>query len=399
MLRFVPPAGVPLRTKQIFTALRSTLLSHKGKNEYFTGVNSRLKVRYVFGTCSGRAALWIVLKALQRLRPERNIVALPAYTCFSVPASIVRAGLKLQPVDIDAHTLDFKMSELQALADKRLLCVITSNLFGFPNDLLRIQQIAQSKGAFVVDDAAQAFGATRDGRFAGTLGDIGIYSLARGKAVTALEGGLIVTNSDQMAQAITEQIAILRAPRAGHTAKLLFETLVYSALLNPNLYWIPNSLPFLKLGVTEFNPEFATEELHPFCAALFDSALADSAEMSQIRQTNASVITSALCGTRYFEFPMPAPDSRPSFVRLPVIACDEEVRERAVNRLRKAGIGASPFYPSAICDIPGLDEHMSVSDFHRKQAELLSTRLFTLPVHPLLTSEDRSRIIDLLATF
>jgi perosamine synthetase len=399
MPRFVPPAGVPLKMKRVFAALFNTVgFSNGSGGQQFSKLASRLKVQYVFGTSSGRAALWLILRSLRRLRPDRDTVALPAYTCFSVAAAIVRAGLRLHLLEMNPRTLDFEPSALETLPDERLLCVITSNLFGLPNDLPAVLAAAQSKGAFVIDDAAQALGSMRDGRFAGTFGDVGIYSLGRGKAITALEGGIIVTNSEMIAHALKEEMKILKGPSMRHGAWLLLETLIYSAFLSPNFYWIPNCLPFLKLGVTEFNPAFPTEELHPFCRALFDSVLDSLAEVNQVRQANARTITTALSSMGNFDFPKPGANTLATFVRLPIIARDKSMRERAVNRLRDAGIGAARFYPTAICDIPELKTHMAVNDFHQKGAELLSDRLFTLPVNPLLTVGDRNRMIDLLAT-
>jgi perosamine synthetase len=396
MLRFVPPAGAPLKITQILGALKTVFSSNGRVQECLPLCATRLHVQYVFGVSSGRAALWLILKCLQRLRPERDVVALPAYTCFSVGASVVRAGLKIHPVEVDPKTLDFDLSQLDALPDKKLLCIITSNLFGFVNDLPRIRQAAQAKGAFVLDDAAQALGAMRSGQFAGTLGDVGLYSLGRGKAVAAMEGGLIVTNSEEIARIMQEEAKNLHAPSLIHGAWLLLEMLVYSLLLRPRLYWIPNSLPFLRLGVTEFNPEFPTAELHSLCKALLPRLLDGLQEINEIRRANARTIAEALAGNPDFDFPRPAPNSHPTYVRLPVVARDNVTRERAVSHLRTAGIGGSSFYPSAICDIAGIEPHMSTRDFHRKHAELLSQRLFTLPINPLVSPEDLRRMVGVL---
>jgi perosamine synthetase len=399
MRRFVPPAGVPLSTKEVFTALlRTPRFSNGSRDEELHKLGLQLKVQYVYGISSGRAALWLILKTLHRLNPDRDIVAVPAYTCFSVPAAIVRAGLRVHLIDINPGTLDFEPSALSALPEKRLLCVITSNLFGLPNDLSAVTQAAHSRGAFVIDDAAQAFGAIRDGRLAGTCGDVGIYSLGRGKALSALEGGIIVTNSEVIGPAIKNELKAVRKPSILHGTRLVLETFIYSVFINPSLYRIPDSLPFLKLGVTEFNPSFQIDELHPFCEALLAGLLGSIVRVNQIRQANAVALTEALMSMRRFEVPKPPANTFPTFVRLPVIAQDKNVRERAVRQLRSAGIGASRFYPTAICDIPELESYMAFATFHQRQAEALSERLFTLPVNPLLSINDRNRIIGVLAT-
>src|SRR5262249_17466630 len=211
MLRFVPPAGVPLEMTQILRALKTVLSSDGQTEECLASFAARLQVRYVFGVSSGRAALWLILKSLRRLRPDQYVVALPAYTCFSVPASIVRALLKLHPLEIDPDTLYFEFLQLDSLPHKELLCILTSNLFGLVNDLPRIRQIARTKGAFLVDDAAQSLGASRNQNCSGTLADVGFYSLGRGKSLAAVQGGLIVTNSQEIASAIRAEAGNLTA--------------------------------------------------------------------------------------------------------------------------------------------------------------------------------------------
>jgi perosamine synthetase len=397
MPRLVPPAGAPLRMTEILVALLALVRLNRNNDEQLRKIATRLNTRYAFGASSGRAALSIVLKSLHRLRPDRNVIALPAYTCFSVPASIVRAGLKIHPVDVDGCTLDFDLCDLQEVPEKKLLCVVTSNLFGFPNDLPVVKQIANAKGAFTLDDAAQALGSTRNGLLAGSGGDVGIYSLGRGKALAALEGGLIVTDSDQIAEAIREEAKSLTRVSIVQGVRLLLEMMAYSIFLRPSLYWIPSSLPFLKLGVTEFDPGFPMRELHPVSLAILDPLFERLDEMNRLRRSNAMAISQALPTTSKFQFPRPNPNTLPAFVRLPVIARDKELRERVVKNLRKAGMSAGPVYPTAICEIQGLESHMAVDDFHRKGAELLSERLFTLPVNPFVTADDRRRMVDVLA--
>src|SRR5262245_24400755 len=128
MLRFVPPAGTPLEMRQILRALNMALSANGQAQKSLSLCARELRVPYIFGASSGRAALWLIVKSLVRLRPERDVVALPAYTCFSVAAAVVRAGLRIQPLDINPHTLDFDFSQLDRLPEKRLLCVITCNL-------------------------------------------------------------------------------------------------------------------------------------------------------------------------------------------------------------------------------------------------------------------------------
>jgi perosamine synthetase len=396
MLRLVPPAGTPLKVTQ---ALVSMGTANGRSDKALAALATQLHVKHTFSVSSGRAGLWVILKALHRLRPERNVVALPAYICFSVPASIVRAGMKIEPVDVDPQTLDFDFSQLEELPADRLLCVIASNLFGLPNDITRIQQLAQAKSAFVVDNAAQGLGAVFKGRFLGTTGDVGLYSLGRGKALTTLEGGIVVTNSDEIAAALGTVAAELPEPSISHDANLLLQMLAYAVLLRPRLYWIPNSLPCLKLGVTDFDPSFPVSTLSPLRKALLWQVLDGLDAVNQTRCKNAQFLVSALAGCSRFQIPRPTPNSQGTYTRFPILAADQSTRQSALRRLRAAGIGASPFYPSAICDIPGIGNFTARREFHCRRAEDISGRLFTVPTHPYVQMRDLDTVAKVLGRF
>jgi perosamine synthetase len=396
MLRYVSPAAAPLQLGQVLRAMGSVFDPRGDSDPTLSSVANSLSVRYVFGTCSGRSGLWLILKSLHRLRPDRNVVALPAYTCYSVPASVVRAGLTLFPVDIDPETLDFDPVQLENVPRERLLCILSGNLFGFVNDMDTIEAVGRVAGAFVVDNSAQALGASLNGRAAGTLGDVGLYSLGRGKALTTGEGGIIVTNSEEVARSIQTEVGGVPPATRVDSAWLFAKLVVYSIFLNPRWYWIPNSLPFLKLGITEYRPDFRVALLSSLSRSLLPELMKGLAEVTRIRRENAALLTKALSRDVHYLLPQAHPGCAPNYLRFPVLTKTASHRDEAVRRLRRAGIGASPFYPGAICDIPGLDRHMAVRDAHRPKAESIARRLFTLPTHALVGVADLQRAIGIL---
>jgi dTDP-4-amino-4,6-dideoxygalactose transaminase len=325
------------------------------------------------------------------------VVALPAYTCFTVPASVVRAGLKLHPLEMNPETLDIDYEQLQDLSEKRLLCFITANLFGLVNDVPRLQRTARSKGAFVIDDAAQSMGATRNGKPSGTMGDVGFCSFGRGKSLAAGEGGIIVTNCEEIASAIHSEFAQLPKASRKHDRELFLNLLAQSIFLRPSLYWIPNSLPFLKLGTTEFAPSFPLTRLSAIPCGLLPELRDRLLDLNEKRRENAAHIMDGLKGNSSFAVPTVPSECRPIYARFPLLAKSEAIRDRAVLELHKAGIGASPFYPSAVCDISGIGPFMDGPDFHRPRAEALSRRLLTLPTHPLVRRQDLDRMAAVLS--
>ncbi len=396
MLRFVAPAGAPVRISEILAAALAAAFGRASSDPCVNGLAAQLEARHAMTMISGRSALAVILRALSRLRPGCKTVAIPAYTCFTVPAAIVRAGFQILPVEIDLESLDFNFEELNELSEQSLLAIVSSNLFGFVNDGASIRSAARERGAFFIDDAAQAMGASRNGIRAGMLGDVGFYSFGRGKALPAMEGALILTNSDSIAAAIQDEICDLPSGSFAHSAWVLTQMLIYSVFIDSHLYWVPNSLPFLKLGATEFEPEFCETRMPAVAQELIRRTCGRLGEFNDIRRANAAWLTNALQGCPAFAVPRIAGGTVANYLRFPLIAPNEALRDQAVRELRAAGIGATAFYPSAVCDIPGIEAHMATPDYHCPAAEDLSRRLLTLPTHAYVTEKDLQTMVATL---
>jgi perosamine synthetase len=228
------------------------------------------------------------------------------------------------------------------------------------------------------------------------MGDVGFYSFGRGKALPAIEGALIVTDSDEIAAALADETQQLPSAPMVHSAGLLARMLVYSVFLNPRFYWVPNSLPFLNLGDTEFDPDFPEGRMPLLVREIIERTFHKLGEFNATRYNHAAALTSALRDCRNFNTPRLGEGCFPNYVRFPVIARDAPTRDRAVSEIRAAGIGATASYPSAVCDIENIGCHMAFDEYHRPGAEDLARRLFTLPTHPYVGGSDLARMIEIL---
>src|SRR5918996_838299 len=101
---------------------------------------------------------------------------------------------------------------IQALEQEVRQHFAVRHLFGVPSDIERIRTLCRARGIFVVEDAAQAMGAEFNGRKLGTGADVGIFSLGRGKNITCGSGGIVLTNSDRIAEAIARHYDKLMTP-------------------------------------------------------------------------------------------------------------------------------------------------------------------------------------------
>ena len=139
---------------------------------------------------SGRALLYLLLEALKRkdggIRVE---VLVPGYTCYSVAASIAKAGLIIRVYDLDPATLQPDFNSLRKSTSGKTLAIIFQHLFGIPTPVDEFEEIAQKTGTPLIEDAAQALGGSIDGHLLGTIGDFGFYSFGRGKPLPIGGGG------------------------------------------------------------------------------------------------------------------------------------------------------------------------------------------------------------------
>jgi dTDP-4-amino-4,6-dideoxygalactose transaminase len=247
--RTVPPAAATIHARDLWFGLLGIFSGTRYLKELEAELADYFNVKHVFLLSSGKAALTLILKALKSLSPRREVV-IPAYTCFSVPSAVVKAGLKVRLCDIDPLTFDFNLTRLEQSLNENTLCVIPHHLFGIPSDVHRIAGMCKERGIFVVEDAAQAMGGTLGGRKLGTLVDVGFFSLGRGKNITCGSGGVVVTNRGDVADAIGRHSAALEKPTLLEVVKEFAQSVVMSIFIHPSLFWFPDGLPFLQLGKT-----------------------------------------------------------------------------------------------------------------------------------------------------
>ncbi|MBX7255717.1 MAG: DegT/DnrJ/EryC1/StrS family aminotransferase [Candidatus Hydrogenedentes bacterium] len=156
--------------------------------------------KFAYATASGSACLEIACRALG-LKPGDEVITTP-YTFIATTTCILNAGAIPVYVDIDPETYNLDADRIESAITSRTRAIIPVHFGGCICDIDSINTIARKHGLHVIEDAAHAHGASlRGGRFAGTLGDIGIFSLQQSKLLTCGEGGMITTNDPELADA------------------------------------------------------------------------------------------------------------------------------------------------------------------------------------------------------
>lgn len=163
------------------------------------------QIPYGIGVASGSDALVLALMALD-LQPKEAVIT-TAYSFFATAGAISRLGGVPLFVDIDPNTYNIDpvnvLQVMERFRDHRPRAIIPVHLFGRCAEMTALQRIARAARMTVVEDAAQAFGATYQGAMAGTLGTIGCFSFFPSKNLGAFgDGGMCVTGDERLARRV-----------------------------------------------------------------------------------------------------------------------------------------------------------------------------------------------------
>ncbi len=157
-----------------------------------------LNVEHAIGCSSGTAALMLALRACN-VRPGDEVITTP-FTFFATAESVAAVGAVPVFVDVkeDDYTID--PEKIEAAITDKTKAILPVHIFGACCDMDRINEIAKAHDLKVIEDCAQAIGATYKGRYAGTLGDIGCFSFYPTKNLGGCgDGGMVTTRDDDLA--------------------------------------------------------------------------------------------------------------------------------------------------------------------------------------------------------
>jgi perosamine synthetase len=153
--------------------------------------------KYGISLNSATTALHTAIAACE-IGPGDEVLVTP-YTMAATASAILMNNAVPVFVDICSETYTLNPSEIEKWLTPRTKAIIVTNLFGLPGNLPEILKIARQHGLYVIEDNAQAPGATINGKQAGTLGDLGIFSLNYHKVIHSGEGGIILTDNEKLA--------------------------------------------------------------------------------------------------------------------------------------------------------------------------------------------------------
>lgn len=306
---------------------------------------SYCQTKHAIGMTSGTDALVCALMALD-LEPGDEVIC-PSFTFFATAGSIARVGATPVFVDIEPKSFNIDPALIERAITPRTKAIIPVDLFGQMCRIEAINQIACKHDLLVIEDAAQAIGATRNGKPACSQAYMGCLSFYPTKNLGAFgDAGAICCNDDKLA----EKLKKLRVHGSGHT--------YYHEMIGGNFRLAAIQAAVLEVKLKYLDQWHAARQRN---AAIYNELLAGSRVVTPtIEAGNVSI---------YNQYVVRVPD-----------------RDTVKKKLADAGVGSAVYYPL------GLHLQQCFSGLGGKKGDLPETEkacaeVLALPIYPELTEE------------
>ena len=350
----LPPASL----EQIEKVIHSGQLAQGREVDRLEAVVAELfPARHVIAVANGTAALTAAMKSL-RLEPGSEVVTSP-FTFVATVNACLLAGLRVRFADISLDDFNLDPAAVADATGPDTRALLPVHLYGQMADMPALSAIAADQDLELVEDAAQAFMASIEGRTAGTWG-VGCFSLYATKNITSGEGGLVTTDDD-------ERAAWLRAYRnQGMVQRYVYE------IMGENI------------RMTDLQ------------AALVQPQLDVYAENVAARARNAQLLREGLGDVGWLTLPSESPGRRHVWHQFTVLVGDDAplTRDELASGLLDRGVGTGVYYPRLLGDYPHISDDPRVTVGITPNAQRAARTCLSLPVHPGVSESDVERIVE-----
>lgn len=307
--------------------------------------------KHALACSSGTDALLLALMALE-LQPGDEVIC-PAFSFFA-SASMVSL-LKAKPVFVDVSPIDFNIdvTKIEEKITARTRGIIAVSLFGQCADFDTINQIAKRKGLWVIEDAAQSFGAIYDGKRSCSLTDVAVTSFFPAKPLGCYgDGGAVFTADDNLAA----KLKMLRSH--GQEKRYMHKRIG----INGRMDTIQAAI--LRVKLKHFDEEIITRQM---AALKYSQLLADKVMLPEVNDKNISVWAQYTIGL--------------------------ENRDEVQQKLKEKGIPTTVHYPIILPKQEAFKAQVPANSSFQI-AELLAETVLSLPMHGFITNEEVEEVAN-----
>lgn len=335
---------------------------------------------------SGSSANLLALAVLSsptlpgNLRPGDEIIV-PAVTWSTTLAPIIQHGCVPVLVDVDPETLNLRPEDLEKAFSSKTRAVMPVHLLGNPVDMEPLMEFARKHDLWVVEDTCESLGSSIGGRQVGTFGDLGAYSFYFSHHITTIEGGMLVTDDDRMAD-------LARSIRAhGWTRDMIDRDEIESA--NP---WIDPRFLFVHIGYNlrpmELQAAFGLVQLKRL------------EEFNDQRRANATYLLDALADlSDEIDFVTEQAGARSTWFGFTVMCKDAQTRKALSDHLEARKIATRPIVAGNLAVQPAFRDNPHRTVGSLAGATRVGERGLFVGNHPNLTQGHLDHIVQGFRTF
>jgi dTDP-4-amino-4,6-dideoxygalactose transaminase len=356
--------------EEVLDTLRSTLIGTGAKTEQLEREFAAYQgTGHAIGTNSCTAALHLSLHALG-IGPGDEVITTPM-TFVSTASSIVYTGATPVFADVEPDTLCIDPACIEAAVTERTRAILPVHIYGQPCDMDRILDIARRHNLKVVSDCAHAIEAEYKGKKVGSLGDTACYSFYATKNMTTGNGGMLVTDDDNLTQLVQSQ----RDHGMATGAWTRYQTGEFQEypMLQLGFKYIMWDIP-ASIGLHQLRKIKQRHKKRLAAAARYNEALKSLADHVEVLKTRE--------GVRHAH-------------HLYVIKLKGVNRNRVAAEMEKRGIGVGIHYRPVHLE-PYYREKHGHKPGEFPVAEDAGTRVLSLPFWPEISEEEVLRVVETL---
>ena len=347
---------------------------------------------YASGTAALAAALVAAMKEKDSSEAE---IIIPAYACPDLVSAVVFVGAKPVLVDFEVDRPWLDLAKLASAITEKTVAIVAVDLFGINERWSQLQALAKQKGVVLIEDSAQYFPGGHDSQpqQQDWQGDLVVLSFGRGKPVSLLGGGAVLTKNTSLFEQLPKPQPIAATVKQHFLFAL--KARLYNAMISPFLYWLPQALPFLHLGETRYHvltgiDSLDKERLHLLMSNI--SRYQGDAEAT-IRCEKISSMLDSLDSINNLPRLCNMEENR-RLLRYPLLV-EVKFRDRLYKKLKQAGLGVSVMYPASLPKITGLTSILG-SKQNFPNAEMFASRILTLPTHSFVCEKNIEKMRAIL---